>query len=77
MKRWMSLGLLLLAASTGCMMLPKAIPFLSKQARAVSEEAEAPRRPVTPEQVTEANAREICSFLQQELERDGTGSEDK
>ena len=79
MKKWMSLGLLMLAVSTGCVTLPKTMSFYSKKDKPVEEEvAEAPRRPsvVTPEQVTEANAREVVETLKEELDRDTPGASD-
>ncbi len=67
MKRCAWLLLLLAAAAPGCLNLP-ATPEAPKD-KAAAREAAPPAPPVGPEQVTEANARQMLAALRAELER--------
>jgi hypothetical protein len=59
-------------AGMGCISMPSWLEKSSTvQPSAVAEKPARPRMPVTADQITEGNAREMASTLLDELDRDG------
>src|SRR5262249_53958561 len=72
-KTWGYVGLLVLAAATGCVTLPTNMSWASKGKAVAAPEKPKRPAPVSPDQVTEANAREVGMALRDELDRDAPG----
>jgi hypothetical protein len=75
MKRCGFAWLLILAAATGCVTLPRTVQPPFRDSEATAETPARPKRPpaITADQVTEVNAREMTRALLEELERDQAG----
>jgi hypothetical protein len=71
MKSALSLLLLALCAGAGCLSLPFKFREEPKPAPAVAAKPAQSRPPVTPDEVSDGNARETAGALLRELDTDG------